>query len=95
MLLVGPLTCLTFYWCGDLAGLSLQRLLFGLWVIAIYPRLVTSDYPRHDGWVILSLLKEIPADFDTVLFPFRGEKPGHEISSGSMHVESGHEDCLN
>ncbi len=54
---LGCLPDLTHTLCSrTLLALPPQRLLFGLWVIAVDLTLIKSDDPRHEGWVILSLL---------------------------------------
>lgn len=51
----------------ETVGSPLQRLLFGLTVIATDTTLITYDDPRHEVRVTPGLLTDVPADFDTVL----------------------------
>ena len=76
MLSVTLLTCL-----GDCGALPLRRLLFGLWVVAVDPNLLTGDDPRHEGWVISGLLTENPGRHRHSAVS--GQEPKCEFRSGS------------
>jgi len=75
-------------------ALPLRRLLFSLGIIPVYPTLVPSDDPRHEGWVIQGTLTNLLTNCNTVLFLFGGQKPGHKLCSNAAHVQNIRENCL-
>jgi len=75
-------------------ALPLRRLLFSVGIIPIYPTLVPSDEPRHEGWVIHGTLTKLLTNCNTVLFLFGGQKPGYELCSNAVHVQITRENCL-
>jgi len=75
-------------------ALPLRRLLFTLGIIPVDPTLIPSNNPRHEGWVIQGTLTKLFTNFNTVLFLFGGQKPGHELCSNAVHVHIARENCL-
>ena len=81
-------------WSWGSWALPLRRLLFSLGIIPVDPTLVPSDDPQHEGWVIQSTLTKLLTNCNTVVFLFRGQKPGHELCSNTVHVQITCENCL-
>ena len=94
MLLVPLLTCLAFFGLGECGLFHWEDCCF-VSGSAVDPTLITGDNPRHEGWVIVNLLKKILADFSTVLLLLAGQEPWHKLGSNAAHVQIGREDCLN
>jgi len=59
-------------------ALPLLRLLSSFGIIPVDPTFVPSDCPRREGWVIQGTPTKLLTNFNTVLFLFGGQKPGHE-----------------
>jgi len=75
-------------------ALPLRRLLFSFEIIPTDPTLVPIDDPRHEGWVTYGTLTKLLTNCNTVLFLFKGQKPGYELCSNVVHVEITRENCL-
>lgn len=62
-LFVALLNCLTFFGLGDAGTFHCEH-----WVVPVDPRLISSEDPQHERWVIQGLLTKILTEFDMVCF---------------------------